>query len=134
MPYLLNPLRLPCLIIALLFLVTAPAGGGSGTEPEAATGLAQEPGQLVLGQLVVGANLRDLDVRIARTGTDAMAVIGTPVADAEAYELRFELWDGEQLTFALPERVEVLYTFERRADQVFVTATEVPFLDLAQAD
>lgn len=130
MSSLLISLRVPFLLIGIFLLWQFPADGDSGTAKDVIAATSVVPGQLVVSEDVTG-----LQVEVSGNESDAISVMGTPVGDVTSnQELKFELWDGEKITFALPDRVEILYTFERVGNQVFVTQSEVSFVDLAQAD
>lgn len=130
MSSLLISLRVPFLLIAIFLLWQFPAGGESGSPTAPEQQYSDVPGPVVLDE-----NITELHVEVEPSHTDALVVIGSPNTESSTnYQLRFALWDGEKLTFALPDHVESLYTFERRGEQVFVSKSEVTFVDLAQAD
>lgn len=56
------------------------------------------------------------------------------VAGPNGAGVRFPLMDGQALTFAMPNRVETLFTFRRTASEVTVTSRNIEVLEMVSAD
>lgn len=94
-----------------------------------------------VNQEIQGASLHedgvDMVVYYTHAAENAFEVVATYVEDGDAtkpYRMRMALKDGDRVTFALPGRMTISYTFARNGKTVSMeTKPVVGKVDLAQA-
>lgn len=79
-------------------------------------------------------NSTNLDVSVRPLATDALEISSAANTHLGASNatLRFALWDGEEIAFALPDQPQKMYHFKRLKRQLIVELERIEFVDAAQ--
>ncbi|MEL6998597.1 MAG: hypothetical protein AAFP68_10085 [Pseudomonadota bacterium] len=124
---------LKAIALTMTFAGVAAGSAGSGASGQFETGVSTAPEPFVIAVGEMSGTVRVDATRSALDRADvSLSMPGGP--SVGPVSLNLALWDGEELSFALPGAFETRYRVIRIGNRIEVASEQVVFLDSAIVD